>query len=123
VHEALHALGFVVFGRATKGAIRFGFHWKALALYAHSDQPMSASAYRKSIVLPVVALGIVPCGMGLLFGMGGLYAYGVLMAVAASGDLLILWVIRRVPGSAFVLDHPARPGCYVLDDAGREVGA
>jgi hypothetical protein len=117
VHEALHALGFVRFGCVEWRAIRFGFHWKALAPYAHCDQPVSALAYRKSIVLPVLTLGIVPCGLGLIFGTGGLYVYGVLMSVAAIGDLVLLWVIRRVPSHAYILDHPDRPGCFVLRDA------
>jgi hypothetical protein len=45
---------------------------------------------------------------------------GALFVLATGGDLLVLWVIRELPASALVEDHPTRAGCYVLDPAGKD---
>lgn len=115
-HEALHAIGFVRFGRLSRSAVRFGMHWKALAPYAHCKEPMPASAYRRSTLLPALVLGALPCAGGGVLGLGWLYTYGILMLAVASGDFTVYWVIRGIAGDACVMDHPRRPGCWVLDD-------
>ena len=43
-----------------------------------------------------------------------LVMWATLMLLAAGGDTAVLWAVRRVPGSAQVLDHPAKVGCRVL---------
>jgi hypothetical protein len=122
LHELLHAAGFVLFGRLPWSAVEFGIHWKALAPFAHCKTAMPASVYRASVVLPAVVLGVVPYSMGLLIGLAWLSGFGVLMLVAAVGDLIVLWVTRRVAGDTRVIDHPRRPGCWVLADEKAEDG-
>lgn len=114
VHELLHALGFVHVGNAPWSAIRFGVSWKALAPYAHCRAPVPITAYRFSVALPGVVLGLVPVFVGLGVGIGWLVLWGALMTAAASGDLVALWVVRSVPNGASVQDHPDRVGCQVL---------
>ena len=114
VHEALHGIGFVWFGRLPWQAVRFGFQWQALAPYAHCTAPLSAAAYRGAVLLPGVVLGVIPALISVIFGLGGLAIYGIIMLMAAGGDFVIFWVIRRVPASATILDHSERPGCWIL---------
>ncbi len=114
-HEALHGLGFVVFGRARLADLRLGFDRSYLAPYAHCQAPMPAWAYRLSTLLPGLLLGVVPGVVGLATGIGWLTLYGSAMAVAALGDVLIVWVIRSVPGQTQVMDHPSLPGCVVWE--------
>lgn len=116
VHEALHGIGYVWFGRLPWSAVQFGFHWRALAPYARCKEQLSAIAYRGAIFLPGLMLGVIPSILGVIFGLGWLSLYGVLMLIAAGGDFLILWVIRRVAAKAQVLDHPTRLGCWVMTD-------
>ncbi|MDZ7691750.1 MAG: hypothetical protein U5K69_11605 [Balneolaceae bacterium] len=40
--------------------------------------------------------------------------FGYLLTITASGDLLILWTIRRLEAGAEVIDHPERAGCKVV---------
>jgi hypothetical protein len=112
VHELLHGLGFVLAGRVSWREVELGL--KGGMAYAHCKVPLRASAYRVSLVLPGVVLGLVPGLVGLVGGSAWLTVYGALMFVAALGDALILWLIRAVPGEARVQDHPSMPGCQVL---------
>jgi hypothetical protein len=116
VHEGLHAVGFARFGRVARRDITFGVKWLTLTPYAHTGVPMPASAYRVAVLLPAVALGLVPAAIGLLAGNGILAAWGTLMLGAAGGDLAILWAIRSVPNSATIRDHPSKAGCLVRVD-------
>jgi hypothetical protein len=115
VHEGLHGLGFLVFGRARPGAIHFGVDRATLSPYAGCRQPVSAAAYRGAVVLPALLLGALPLGAGWVTGTGWLAVLGTLQLTAAAGDLVALWAFREVAGSARVLDHPERVGCRVLD--------
>ena len=111
-HEALHALGWRVAGNITWHDFSFGI--QKLTPYAHCKVALSVTAYRIGILLPCMALGVVPGGLGLLFNNGALVFVGALFTMAASGDLMIYWLLRRVPTTALVLDHPEKVGCVVL---------
>lgn len=111
IHEVLHGVGFTLVGGVPWREMRFGF--KGLVVYAHCRVPMVASAYRVSVVLPGVVLGVLPGLIGLAGGNGWLTVYGTLMSIAALGDLVVLWLIRSVAGDAWVQDHPSAPGCLV----------
>lgn len=113
-HEAIHGLGAAWFGRVPRSAIRFGIRRSTLTPYTHCEVPMSASAYRKVIALPGLVLGALPAALGIALGIGWLSLYGLLMMIAAGGDLAILWAIRKVPAKALVMDHPERAGCWEL---------
>lgn len=115
-HEGLHALGFLLFARVPRGALHFGIHRQTLTPFAGCRVPVPAVAYRAAVALPGLVLGAVPAAAGLAYGAGWAAVWGALMLATAAGDALVLWVIRRLPGSTRVLDHPERVGCLVLDE-------
>jgi hypothetical protein len=114
LHELLHGLGFVLVGRVPRSEVKIGFSRKALSPYAHCPVAMTASAYKVALVLPGFLLGVVPALIGIGLGVGWLTMYGMMMAVAALGDAQIAWLMRRLPGSTRVIDHPEEAGCEVL---------
>ena len=114
VHELLHGLGWKLFGGLAWSDIKFGFQWKALMPYAHAKVPMTARAYRWGGALPGLVTGVLPALLGLALGQPVLLLLGAILVIAAVGDLMVLWAIRRVPAGAKVLDHPSLPGCLVL---------
>jgi hypothetical protein len=115
VHEVIHGLAWAALGRQPLSSIQFGFDRKAFAPYCHCTLPMEVTAYRLGAVLPALLLGVLPYAVGLARGYAWLMAYGVIFITAAAGDLLVLWLLRRVPAGKLVADHPTRAGCYVLD--------
>ena len=114
VHELLHGLGWKGFGGLPWSAIKFGFQWKALMPYAHAEVPMTAAAYRWGAALPGLVTGLLPALVGSALGQPVLLLLGAFFLIAAVGDMMILWAIRRVPARTRVLDHPTLPGCLVL---------
>jgi hypothetical protein len=122
LHELIHGISWMLFGRKPIRTIRFGVQWKTVTPYAHCNEPMPASAYRWGAAMPGILLGLVPAALGLATGNGGLTLYGTIFLVAASGDFIILWLLRSIPGNILVEDHPAKAGCYVYDDGAAPTG-
>jgi len=114
-HEATHAIGWILFAGVQPKDIRFGIAWKTLSPYAHSKVAMKAGGYRAGVVLPLIITGIGPTVIGTLTNTGWLTVAGAVLVSGAVGDLIVLWVIRRVPSEAMVIDHPQNAGCYVVE--------
>lgn len=114
-HEATHAIGWILFAGVQPKDIRFGIAWKTLSPYAHSKVAMKAGGYRVGVVLPLIITGIVPTLIGTLTNTGWLTVAGAILVSGAVGDLIVLWVIRRIPTEAMVIDHPQNAGCYVVE--------
>lgn len=114
LHEALHGVGFLLFGKAPRGSLHFGIDRQTSTPYAGCRAPVPARAYRAAVLLPALILGALPAVAGLIFGIGWLAIWGAFMLAVAGGDFLVLWAIRSVPANALVLDHPERVGCRVL---------
>ena len=115
VHEFIHGLAWVVFGKMPFSAVHFGVQWNALTPYAHLKEPIEVQVYRIGGFMPGFILGVLPFLLSLILGNGGLLWFGVLQTAAASGDWLILWLLRKVKSGTLVEDHPSRAGCYVYE--------
>lgn len=112
VHELLHAIGWMAVGQVKWHAIEFGI--KSLTPYAHCKIPVNASTYRIGILLPGIALGLIPGWIGSIVYNGWLVTFGLVMFISAAGDLMVFWLIRGLPPTAQVLDHPSEVGCQVI---------
>ena len=119
VHEVIHGVAWALFGGLPLKRIRFGLAASTLTPYAHALDPLPAGAYRLGALLPAVVLGILPFAVGAAVGSLMLTMYGMAFVFAAGGDLLVLWLIRKVGRNVRVQDHPTRAGCIVLEDGGR----
>jgi hypothetical protein len=115
IHELIHGLSWVIFGRKPFSAVRFGFQWKTFTPYAHLTEPVEVNAYRLGAFLPGFILGILPFILSLIRSSGDLFWFSLIHTSAAGGDWLILWLIRNVKAGMQVEDHPTNAGCYVLE--------
>jgi hypothetical protein len=111
-HELLHGIGWALTSGRGWGPVSFGF--KSMSPYCHYDVPMRANAYRFGAALPLIALGITPAAVSVINGNIGLLIFAGLMTISAGGDVLVLWLLRDVPGAAMVQDHPSEVGCRVF---------
>ncbi len=112
-HEALHALGFLL-GGASRADLHFGIDRETMSPYAGCTAPLSAAAYRFSVALPGILVGLLPALLGIWWDNALAVFVGWFFLGAAGGDVAALWAMRSVPGGALVLDHPERVGCHVL---------
>jgi hypothetical protein len=113
LHEGLHAVAIVVFGRVPWRAVRFGLRLREGVAYVHTPVPMHVRAYRGVLLLPGLVQGVLPMVGGLALGNGWLTFYGYVMLVSAAGDFAVLRLLRVLPGAALVRDHPHEVGCQV----------
>lgn len=118
-HEMLHGLTWKLAGGKSWSAIKFGVNWKALAPYAHCREPLEVNAYRWGAAMPGLLLGIIPFSVGLITGGGWYVVFGYIFTITAAGDMLILWLIRRVDAGTLVQDHPTLAGCEIVQPADR----
>jgi hypothetical protein len=115
IHEAIHVLAWMIFGKKSLNAFHIGFQWKSLAPYAHCKEPMDILPYKIGSLAPGLLLGILPWIISLFTANILLFIYGWLYTIAAGGDFLILWILRDVKSNTQVEDHPTRAGCYVIE--------
>lgn len=115
LHEFLHGVTWKLAGGKPWSSIKFGFNWRGLAPYAHCREPLNIRAYRWGAAMPGIVLGIIPFLIGLAVGSGWFALFGYLFAITASGDLLILWLIRKIESGTLVQDHPVEAGCEVVE--------
>ncbi|MDX1636623.1 MAG: DUF3267 domain-containing protein [Balneolaceae bacterium] len=121
-HEWLHGITWKWLGGNSWKSITFGVNWSALAPYAHCKEPLAISVYRWGAAAPGLILGVLPYLAGMVTGYGWFTLFGYLLTITASGDFIILWLIRKLPGDALVRDHPGKAGCsLVVDSRGQEV--
>jgi hypothetical protein len=114
-HEFIHGLTWKILGKNSSVVVSYGIQWKTLTPFAHLEGPIEVNIYRLGGFMPGFVLGILPYFFGLLLGNSVLFWFGVFHTMAASGDWLILWLLRDVKGGRLVVDHPSRAGCYVLN--------
>lgn len=114
VHELLHVIGWMLAGRVSLSAMKLGFDRKTLSPYAHICQALPINAYRFGTILPAIVLGLLPGLIGIVNNLPPYTIFGAFFTLAAGGDMLILWLLRRDPARALVIDHSDRAGCEVL---------
>lgn len=115
-HELIHGFSWMIAGKKPFNAIKFGFQASTFTPYAHCKEPIKVNAYRIGAFMPGLLLGIIPSLIAILTGNGWLIAFGIVFTVSASGDFIILWLIRNVSKDKFVEDHPTQAGCYIVDE-------
>lgn len=113
VHELIHGLTAILYAGIPTQQARFGFQWKSLTPYFHSKVAIPAGKFRVVVVMPLIALGIIPYIAGLATGMGGLVAFGIMFIICAGGDVLILWLMKGLSSDTLVQDHPEKIGLIV----------
>jgi hypothetical protein len=117
LHEMLHGAAWAFYGGKPLTTIRFGVNWRALAPYTHCPELLEAWAYKLGAAAPGVLLGIIPVILTTISGPSWMFIAGLIFTLAASGDFLVLWILRNVPSHALVQDHPSRAGCIVYEIA------
>jgi len=114
IHELIHGLTWSVFTSKGLKSIKFGIIWKILTPYCHSKEPLRVWQYMLGSIMPFMILGVLPCLAAYLTGYLFLLIYGLIFTLAAGGDLLIIWMLRKENRKEWVIDHDKKMGCYIL---------
>ena len=65
--------------------------------------------------MPGLLLGIIPALLGIISGNGMYMSFGLLFTIAAGGDAMVLWSLRKEDRDALVQDHPSNAGCCIVE--------
>jgi hypothetical protein len=114
IHEAIHALGLVIFARVAWCNIRFGIMWHALMPYCHCTALISVAAYRRMALLPLWITGAASLVALLVFPTDVLGFFSGVTVGACVGDLWMVARLRRFEDHLLVQDSPTDIGCDVL---------
>jgi hypothetical protein len=115
-HELIHAISWSLFDGIPWKKVHFGFKWSTFTPYVHCPEPVEVTNYRWGVAMPGIVLGLLPYLFALILQNGWLLGFGLFFTLAASGDLLILWLLKNVPSGTLVQDHPDLVGCRVFGE-------
>lgn len=113
-HEFLHGIGWAIFAKKGFRSIRFGINWNYFAPYCHCKEPLLVFQYRIGGALPLVVMGVIPSILALFFGSGFWLTFGTLFTAAAGGDIITLYMLRKISKNTQIFDHPEKMGFYVV---------
>lgn len=107
VHEALHAVAALLWGKAQFRSIRFGFNLKWLVVYCRCSSPMRMGAFRRYLLLPLAVTVPVAGLVLLLYPNTWTLLLFSLSFSACAGDVLIDFKVQNFPADLWVQDHPS----------------
>ena len=113
LHELIHGVVWAFFAKQKFKSIKFGVLWKILTPYCHCKEPLQVSHYILGGIMPAIVLGIIPSIIALIIGNLSLLILGIFFTVAACGDFLIVYSLRKENKQDYVQDHPIEAGCYI----------
>ena len=59
-------------------------------------------------------MGVIPSILALFFGSGFWLTFGTLFTAAAGGDIITLYMLRKISKNTQIFDHPEKMGFYVV---------
>ena len=110
MHELLHGVTWGFFASNGLKSIRFGVKWKYLTPYCHCKEPLKVKHYKLGGAMPLIVMGIIPSIIGLIIGDGGVLSFGIFFTWVAGGDIITLYMLRKLDNNIYVSDHPAKMG-------------
>ena len=116
VHELLHGITWGYYSPNGMKSIKFGFKWKFLTPYCHCKEPLKVKHYRIGVAMPLLILGIIPSVIAIVIGHGALLSFGIIFTWAAGGDIIALYMLRKLDNDIYVSDHPKEMGFYIDED-------
>jgi len=84
-----------------------------LTPYCHSKEPLKVRHYIFGAITPAIFLGIIPAVIAILTENIGLLIFGIIFTMAASGDFLVINLLRKENRDSLVQDHPSEVGFYI----------
>jgi hypothetical protein len=113
VHEGLHALGLLLFGRVSWQHIRFGVMWHALMPYCACTIPIPIPAYRRMALLPLQVTGALALIALFIFPSDVLGLFVGITLATCIGDVCIVLKLRPFSDNLLAFDSPTEIGCDI----------
>lgn len=106
LHELIHAAFFLPSLSYNLKGLSFGYIQDKMTLYVHLKEPVSIIGFRVGLIMPLIILGAFPIILGLFYGYLSILLFGIVLSVAAVGDLLLLFKTRHLHSEFMIKDQP-----------------
>ena len=119
-HELIHGLTWSLYAEHHFKDIEFGFMKEYLTPYCTCTTPLLKSHYIMGALMPCVVLGIFPTAIGILLGSHLLFWTGIVMILAAGGDIMIVMRVlahksQNRSEEILIYDHPTQAGSVIFE--------
>jgi len=114
LHELLHAFVFLLFAEKGFQSLKFGFIEKPFIPYVHCSEAIPVWAYRISILMPGMLLGILPSIAGIFTGSLYTTLFGLFFTGAAAGDVLLFKSTLAFDGNTEIHDLAEDMGFEII---------
>ena len=118
LHEFVHGFVWGLYSEHYFKDIEFGFMRQYLTPYCTCTEPLRKGPYIAGAIMPLIALGILPTIAGIINGSFMTLLIGLVMTVAAAGDIMIIYELLKYKTTAetvLCLDHPTMGGLVVFE--------
>ncbi len=115
VHECIHAVAAITWGKIRKQDLRIGMQWKVLAASCHIRVPVTVYAARRIVLAPLVVT--VPIAYGVLMCWPS-NTMAILAALTFSGclaDMVMLNKLRVYDSEHLFLDRSSELGFDIYE--------
>ena len=116
LHELLHGSVWALFAKKGWKAISFGIKWEYFTPYCHCNEPLKKFHFVLGAIMPCIVMGLTPVIISYFNGSFRWWFFGVFFTAAAGGDLIAVWMLRKVGKEKYIQDHPSELGFYVEDN-------
>lgn len=103
LHEVLHALGFLIFGKLGIKSLRFGFDFKHLNLYCGINTPVTIRIWRIVLILPFIFSFCISFYV-LAYFFSPISIFLVALAIGICHKDLFFWYLLRQYNSHFTIE-------------------
>lgn len=110
LHELIHCFSWIILIKKGIRSVKIGVNWKYFTLFCHCKESIKVRFYRIGIAMPFILLGLLPSSIALITGDSVLYLWGIFFSCLAAGDIIVLFMLRKINGNNYVLDHPRKMG-------------
>lgn len=115
VHEFFHGFVWQFFCDERWKGVRFGVAKELLTPYCHCKEVLTLNQYRLGVIMPCLMTAVIPYTIAYMVGSRWLMILGLVMFIAAGGDLTMLALLKSERNPTLVVDHPNLCGCILYD--------
>lgn len=112
IHEAIHGLSYLLFGKLKPKNIAFGVVIKSAMAYCISRVPVKVSVSRWTLILPVILVVIPLYIYSITSANLAILALASLVISGSAGDIYYLWMLRGNDKNQFVIEAMPNKGEY-----------
>lgn len=113
IHELLHGITWSFFTKTGLKSFEIKILWKKLTPYCYCKEPLKVKHFILGAIMPYIILGAIPAIISIIIGNSALFMISIAFTIIATGDFMIINLIRKEPESSLIQSFPSEAGFYV----------